>query len=83
MALVLMLVRCDSRVTIYVSQFCITDQIQRAIQIGRKVYIYGEQVFFAVLRASGNIRSVINTGTTIFIFALLQIMIHLGVLLGI
>lgn len=41
------------------------------------------QVFFAVLGASGNIRSVIDTGPSIFIFALLQIVIHMGVLLGI
>lgn len=40
-------------------------------------------MFFAVLGASGNIRSVIDTGPSIFVFALLQILIHLGVLLGI
>ncbi|WCJ36703.1 hypothetical protein M5689_017886 [Euphorbia peplus] len=40
------------------------------------------QVFFAVVGASGNIWSVIQTAPSIFMFALLQIGIHLAVILG-
>jgi uncharacterized membrane protein len=41
-----------------------------------------KQVFFAVIGASGNIWSVINTAPSIFLFALVQIAIHLAVILG-
>lgn len=40
------------------------------------------QVFFAVVGASGNIWSVINTAPSIFFFALIQIAVHLAVILG-
>ncbi|XP_011043859.1 PREDICTED: uncharacterized protein LOC105139195 isoform X1 [Populus euphratica] len=40
------------------------------------------QVFFAVVGASGNVRNVINTAPSIFMFALVQIAIHLAVILG-
>ncbi|ONI25392.1 hypothetical protein PRUPE_2G300000 [Prunus persica] len=40
------------------------------------------QVFFAVVGASGNIWSVINTAPSIFFFALIQIAVHLVVILG-
>ncbi|XP_010537160.1 PREDICTED: uncharacterized protein LOC104811962 [Tarenaya hassleriana] len=41
------------------------------------------QVFFTVVGASGNIWSVIETAPSIFMFALVQIGVHLGVILGI
>ncbi|XP_056849625.1 uncharacterized protein LOC108836233 [Raphanus sativus] len=63
--------------TIFPSQF---DHLAPA---GEAMALVLMQVFFAVLGASGNIRSVIDTGPSIFIFGLLQIVIHLGVLLGI
>ncbi|CAN6860827.1 unnamed protein product [Brassica oleracea] len=63
--------------TIFPSQF---DHLAPA---GEAMALVLMQVFFAVLGASGNIRSVIDTGPSIFIFALLQIVIHMGVLLGI
>ncbi|KAI3693323.1 hypothetical protein L6452_33158 [Arctium lappa] len=40
------------------------------------------QVFFAVVGASGNIRNVINTAPSIFLFAFIQLVVHLAVLLG-
>ncbi|CAK7338851.1 unnamed protein product [Dovyalis caffra] len=40
------------------------------------------QVFFAVVGANGNIWNVINTAPSIFMFALVQIAIHLAVILG-
>ncbi|CAM8911809.1 unnamed protein product [Rhodiola kirilowii] len=40
------------------------------------------QVFFAVVGASGSIRSVITTAPSIFLFALIQIAVHLAVILG-
>ncbi|KAL3714212.1 hypothetical protein ACJRO7_006195 [Eucalyptus globulus] len=40
------------------------------------------QVFFTVVGASGNIWSVINTAPGIFMFALVQITVHLAVILG-
>uniref|UniRef100_A0A2P2N2H2 Membrane protein YjcL n=1 Tax=Rhizophora mucronata TaxID=61149 RepID=A0A2P2N2H2_RHIMU len=40
------------------------------------------QVFFTVVGASGNIWNVISTAPSIFMFALIQITIHLAVILG-
>ncbi|KAJ0099100.1 hypothetical protein Patl1_20196 [Pistacia atlantica] len=40
------------------------------------------QVFFTVVGASGNIWNVLNTAPSIFLFALVQISIHLAVILG-
>ncbi|KAI4340893.1 hypothetical protein MLD38_025687 [Melastoma candidum] len=40
------------------------------------------QVFFAVVGASGNISGVITTAPSIFVFALVQVAIHLAVILG-
>ncbi|KAM7252233.1 hypothetical protein ACFE04_024116 [Oxalis oulophora] len=40
------------------------------------------QVFFAVVGASGNIWNVINTAPSIFLFALVQVTVHLVVILG-
>ncbi|KAG2299138.1 hypothetical protein Bca52824_035610 [Brassica carinata] len=63
--------------TIFPSQF---DHLAPA---GEAMALVLKQVFFAVLGASGNISSVIDTGPSIFIIALLKIVIHMGVLLGI
>ena len=41
-----------------------------------------KQVFFAVIGASGSIWSVINTAPSIFLFAFVQIAVHLVVILG-
>ncbi|KAF5743511.1 hypothetical protein HS088_TW08G00095 [Tripterygium wilfordii] len=40
------------------------------------------QVFFTVVGASGNIWNVINTAPSIFLFALVQITVHLVIILG-
>lgn len=40
------------------------------------------QVFFAVVGASGSIRNVILTAPNIFIFAFIQVSVHLAVILG-
>ncbi|KAJ9556548.1 hypothetical protein OSB04_011162 [Centaurea solstitialis] len=40
------------------------------------------QVFFAVVGASGNIRNVLNTAPSIFLFAFIQLVVHLAVILG-
>ncbi|KAL9412326.1 hypothetical protein AB3S75_045868 [Citrus x aurantiifolia] len=40
------------------------------------------QVFFSVVGASGSIRSVINTAPSIFLFALVQVTVHLAIILG-
>lgn len=40
------------------------------------------QVFFAVIGASGSIWNVINTAPSIFMFALVQVTVHLAVVLG-
>lgn len=39
-------------------------------------------MFFAVVGASGNLWTVINTAPSIFLFALVQITVHLAVILG-
>ncbi|KAK4369941.1 hypothetical protein RND71_009416 [Anisodus tanguticus] len=41
------------------------------------------QVFFAFIGASGSISNVLNTTPSIFLFALIQIAIHLAVILGV
>ncbi|KAG8381269.1 hypothetical protein BUALT_Bualt06G0105000 [Buddleja alternifolia] len=40
------------------------------------------QVFFTVVGASGSIRNVISTAPSIFLFALVQISVHLAIILG-
>ncbi|CAN1751541.1 Uncharacterized membrane protein YjcL [Linum perenne] len=40
------------------------------------------QVFFAVVGAGGSIMNVINTAPSIFLFALIQVTVHLAVVLG-
>ncbi|XP_074319702.1 uncharacterized protein LOC141656639 isoform X2 [Silene latifolia] len=40
------------------------------------------QVFFAVIGASGSVWNVINTAPSIFLFALIQVTVHLAVILG-
>ncbi|KAJ0658264.1 hypothetical protein HanLR1_Chr14g0555801 [Helianthus annuus] len=40
------------------------------------------QVFFTVIGASGNLWNVINTAPSIFLFALVQLAVHLAVILG-
>ncbi|CAI9762435.1 unnamed protein product [Fraxinus pennsylvanica] len=40
------------------------------------------QVFFTVVGASGSIRNVITTAPSIFLFALVQISVHLAIILG-
>lgn len=40
------------------------------------------QVFFAAVGASGSIWNVINTAPSIFMFALIQVTVHLAVILG-
>lgn len=41
-----------------------------------------KQIFFAVVGASGSIRNVINTTPSIFVFAVVQVSVHLIVTLG-
>ncbi|KAK1399504.1 putative membrane protein YjcL [Heracleum sosnowskyi] len=41
------------------------------------------QVFFTVVGASGSIWNVINTAPSIFLFALIQVSVHLAVILGV
>ncbi|CAN4113044.1 unnamed protein product [Withania somnifera] len=41
------------------------------------------QVFFAFIGASGSISNVLNTAPSIFLFALVQIAVHLAVILGV
>ncbi|RZC57344.1 hypothetical protein C5167_004650 [Papaver somniferum] len=41
------------------------------------------QVFFAVVGANGSICNVINTAPSIFMFALVQITVHLAIILGV
>lgn len=40
------------------------------------------QVFFAVLGASGSVWNVVNTAPSIFLFAFIQVGVHLVVILG-
>ncbi|MCE0480969.1 hypothetical protein HAX54_038290 [Datura stramonium] len=49
---------------------------------GDAVAIVLMQVFFAVVGASGSIRNVINTTPSIFVFAFVQVTVHLIVTLG-
>lgn len=44
--------------------------------------LLSQQVFFAVVGASGSIRNVILTAPNIFIFAFIQVSVHLAVILG-
>lgn len=41
-----------------------------------------KQIFFTVIGSSGSVWNVINTAPSIFMFALVQISVHLAVLLG-
>lgn len=45
-------------------------------------YALNEQVFFAVLGASGSIWNVMMTAPSIFVFALVQVTVHLALVLG-
>ncbi|MFQ6659196.1 hypothetical protein Gotur_028182, partial [Gossypium turneri] len=40
------------------------------------------QVFFGVVGASGSVRNVIETAPSIFLFAMIQVAVHLAVMLG-
>ncbi|CAL0300704.1 unnamed protein product [Lupinus luteus] len=46
------------------------------------VILMQEQVFFAVIGASGSIWSVINTAPSIFLFSFVQVAVHLAVVIG-
>ncbi|XP_065869369.1 uncharacterized protein [Euphorbia lathyris] len=58
------------------------EQFNHLAPSGEAMALILMQVFFAVVGASGNIWSVIQTAPSIFLFALLQIAIHLAVILG-
>ena len=45
--------------------------------------VFDVQVFFTVVGVSGNIRNVIYTAPSIFMFALIQISVHLAIILGV
>lgn len=49
---------------------------------GEPISLVLMQVFFAVIGASGSIWNVINTAPSIFLFALVQVTVHLAVILG-
>ncbi|KAL5746398.1 hypothetical protein ACOSP7_027544 [Xanthoceras sorbifolium] len=49
---------------------------------GDKLALVLMQVFFAVVGASGSIWNVINTAPSIFLFAVVQVTVHLAVILG-
>lgn len=49
---------------------------------GEAVALILMQIFFAVVGASGSIRNVLSTAPSIFLFALVQIGVHLAVTLG-
>lgn len=57
-------------------------QFNKLAPAGEAMALILMQVFFTVVGASGNIWSVINTAPSIFMFALVQIAIHLAVILG-
>lgn len=50
---------------------------------GEAVALILMQVFFAVVGANGSIWNVINTAPSIFMFALVQITVHLAIILGV
>ncbi|KAK4571499.1 hypothetical protein RGQ29_030078 [Quercus rubra] len=49
---------------------------------GETIALVLMQVFFAAVGASGSIWNVINTAPSIFVFALVQVTVHLAVILG-
>lgn len=57
-------------------------QFGRLAPAGEAMALILMQVFFTVVGASGNIWNVINTAPSIFLFALVQIAIHLAIILG-
>ncbi|KAK6275497.1 hypothetical protein POUND7_005206 [Theobroma cacao] len=57
-------------------------QFGRLAPAGEAMALILMQVFFTVVGASGNIWNVINTAPSIFMFALVQIAIHLALILG-
>ncbi|XP_044505211.1 uncharacterized membrane protein YjcL [Mangifera indica] len=57
-------------------------QFNKLAPAGEAMALILMQVFFTVVGASGNIWNVINTAPSIFMFALVQIAIHLAVILG-
>ncbi|XWS50470.1 hypothetical protein CRYUN_Cryun12cG0090100 [Craigia yunnanensis] len=57
-------------------------QFGRLAPSGEAMALILMQVFFTVVGASGNIWNVINTAPSIFMFALVQISIHLALILG-
>ncbi|OMO71819.1 hypothetical protein COLO4_28011 [Corchorus olitorius] len=58
------------------------NQSGRLAPSGEAMALILMQVFFTVVGASGNIWNVINTAPSIFMFALVQITIHLALILG-
>ncbi|KAJ0042025.1 hypothetical protein Pint_17522 [Pistacia integerrima] len=57
-------------------------QFNKLAPAGEAMALILMQVFFTVVGASGNIWNVLNTAPSIFLFALVQISIHLAVILG-
>ncbi|GLU21135.1 hypothetical protein SLE2022_372960 [Rubroshorea leprosula] len=57
-------------------------QFNRLAPAGEAMALILMQVFFTVVGASGNIWNVIGTAPSIFMFALVQIAVHLAVILG-
>ncbi|KAL8192736.1 hypothetical protein R6Q57_027184 [Mikania cordata] len=49
---------------------------------GEAIAAISNQVFFAVMGASGSIRNIINVASSIFLFAFIQVTVHLVVILG-
>ncbi|XP_050223311.1 uncharacterized protein LOC126673272 isoform X2 [Mercurialis annua] len=57
-------------------------QFGRLAPAGNMIALVLMQVFFAVLGASGSIWNVMKTAPSIFLFALVQVTVHLAVMLG-
>ncbi|KDP22238.1 hypothetical protein JCGZ_26069 [Jatropha curcas] len=57
-------------------------QFGRLAPAGDSMALVLMQVFFTVVGASGSIWNVMKTAPTIFLFALVQVTVHLGVILG-
>lgn len=62
--------------------FVDSDSFTSAFELPPKRFLV-MQIFFAAVGASGEIKAVLTTAPSLFLFCFLQIAIHLGIILGV
>ncbi|EIE21689.1 DUF819-domain-containing protein [Coccomyxa subellipsoidea C-169] len=62
---------------------CFPTQLKPLVASSEGIAFILLQIFFAAVGASGQIRAVLTTAPSLFLFCFLQIAIHLGIILGV